>query len=202
MKREVRERFRRECAEVFGEDMADYVVSKTSQVVEVHGRTVFVERRRIEKYFCFGYVDDYDGENYDRANRMALKAAASAEFFKDENMKAFRDDMEILLDNLAAIHREDALPHSIALVASYSKGNLGEVIARRAADVIEEAGPCFVRELPGKELPSGYIPTEEELLAIIGAYEAAMREHENKVNNYIKRYGTSKVVSWSYWRDE
>ena len=117
-------------------------------------------------------------------------------------MKAFRDDMEILLDNLDSIHREDRLPESIAIVSCGTRGNLGEVIARRATDVIEEAGPCFVRELPGKVLPSGYIPTKEELLAIIGAYEAAMREHENKVDNYIKRYGTSKVVSWSYWRDE
>lgn len=204
MKKEIRERLRKECAEFYGDDLADYVVGKTSQVVEVHGMMVHVERRRIEKFFCFGYSDDSTGEDFDLANSMAHDAQTNRERFKSENMKTFRRDIEEIRENLSAIHESETLPYTVVVIAPYPNCRMGEVISRRSTDVIEEFGPCFVRDLPGKTLPvtNLYIPTKEELTAVLSAYEAAAREHEKKVDAYLRRYGLSKVQAWSYWRDE
>ena len=208
MKKEMRERLREASREVYGDGkLLDYVMSKTSQVAEVHGLLLTVERQRIEKDFCFRYSDDSTGEDYDRAIDMVAKAYNSDTYFRAYNMRTFNEDLAMLRENLELLHGQEKLPEMIAVAYLPSRGNLTCLGFRRPAAVIEASGPVFVRELPGKELresrcSSVYIPTEDELRAIIAAYEAAAQEHRKKVDNYLKRYGLSKVRAWSYWRDE
>lgn len=209
MKKEMLERLREASREVCGDGkLLDYAMSKTSQAVEVHGLLLTVERQRIEKDFCFGYSDDSTGEDYDRAIDMVAKAYNSEDYFRAYNMRQFNEDLAMLRENLELLHGREKLPELIAVIYLPSKGSLTCLGFRRPSAVIEASGPVFVRELPGKELtenPHGsryYIPTKEELTAIIAAYEAAAQEHRKKVDNYLKRYGLSKVRAWSYWRDE
>ena len=210
MKKEIRERLRREVIDLHGEDWADYVVGKTSQAVDIHGHLLTIERQKIRTSFCFGYsLSRTDSEDYDRANRMASKAYEDTEYFKGKNMEDFQLVVTRLKENLVVMHSDDALPDMVAVVNLPKEGKLCCLGFRRATSIIEASGPVFVRELPGKELDiiewgesRVYIPTKEELLEIIAAYESAMREHEKKVDNYLKRYGLSKVRAWSYWRDE
>lgn len=210
MKKEMRERLRRECMEVYDETWADYIVRKTSQAVEVHGHLMTIERQRIRTSFCFGYsLSRTDSEDYDRANRMASKAYEDTEYFKTKNMEDYQLAVTRLKENLSAMHGCDTMPDKVAVVNLPKEGKLCCLGFRRATSIIEANGPCFVHELPGKELDiiewgesRVYIPTKNELLEIIAAYESAMREHEKKVDNYLKRYGLSKVRAWSYWRDE
>ena len=41
----------------------------------------------------------------------------------------------------------------------------------------------------------------EELAIIRAAVQSAATAHEKRVETYLKRYGTSKVHTWTYWRD-
>ena len=72
---------------------------------------------------------------------------------------------------------------------------------------ILRGGSAFPSEIPGKTFHWNRhendvrVPTAEELEIIYNAYEAAAREHEKKVANYLKRYGLSTVSAWSYWQD-
>ena len=45
------------------------------------------------------------------------------------------------------------------------------------------------------------IITDEEAKIILDAYKQAAVAHRKKVDSYLKRYGLSKVHSWTYWRD-
>ena len=75
----------------------------------------------------------------------------------------------------------------------------------RTTEVLEQTGPAFLRELFGKQIKirgcAGHIATQEEIDAILTAYKEAAADHEKKVRSYLKRYGTSKVNAWTYWRD-
>ena len=41
--------------------------------------------------------------------------------------------------------------------------------------------------------------TERDRAALIEAYKAARENFVKRVNAYLKRYGLSKVRSWTYW---
>ena len=71
--------------------------------------------------------------------------------------------------------------------------------------VLDVTGPAFLRELPGTKIRlrgcEGHLATVEEIELILQAYKEAAADHEKKVRSYLKRYGTSKVNAWTYWRD-
>jgi hypothetical protein len=66
-------------------------------------------------------------------------------------------------------------------------------------------GSVYLSELPGRSITihgvEGKVATNEEIQLILDAYKEAAQAHEKKVNTYLKKYGTSKVNSWTYWRD-
>lgn len=182
-------------------DWIEWHMKRCAEVVELPGVGLLpIEKQGIEKDFCFGYSDSrYDTEDYDRANDMAYHARTSEEYFISENMKSYKNT----LDNLrpAADWNRD---YMLVLRGSGEVKSLGFV---RPCDVLEALGGSGnLDEMPGKTLcvrfADSYILKDEEIAAIRAGYEKAMKSHEKKVKAYLKRYGLSKVNSWSYWRDE
>jgi hypothetical protein len=43
--------------------------------------------------------------------------------------------------------------------------------------------------------------TSEQRAEIIKALEWSRGEFEKRLNTYLKRYGTSKIHTWTYWAD-
>ena len=43
--------------------------------------------------------------------------------------------------------------------------------------------------------------TENEVTALIKGYEIVKENFIKRLNTYLKKYGLSKVNSWSYWQD-
>ena len=62
---------------------------------------------------------------------------------------------------------------------------------------------CFVNrwELENKGQEARPLTTEE-IDIVIEAYKKARAAFEKRLNTYLKRYGMSKVETWTYWRDE
>ena len=46
-----------------------------------------------------------------------------------------------------------------------------------------------------------YVPNDEEREIIAYGYAIAKQLHYKKVMAYLKRYGLSKVDTWTYWQD-
>lgn len=191
------------------ERMVSFCMNKVAELVELpNGDFITIEKKSIEKHFCFGYSDSaYDTEDYDRANRMAHHAATSEEYFFDENMKDFRGTLKDL-DDVMNGNSNYMLLLRTAYYGQSENSPLKSLQFVRVGEILEAlGGSAYLEQLPGTTVTMGdgrpaYICTGEDLAAIRAGYERAMTSHEKKVRQYLKRYGLSKVETWSYWRDE
>lgn len=191
--------------------MVDFCVKKAAALAVLpSGEMIPIEKQSIKKDFCFGYSDSrYDTEDYDRANRAAEYAAHSVDYFKEQNMQDFREVLDTLKEQA-----EHEIPREMCVIriAPYygqpeTSPLKGMTFARSWAIIEAHGGECNMLDVIGGEAfkMSGQlvrVPNAEELKIITSAYEEAARDHEKKVNNYLKKYGLTKVNAWSYWRDE
>lgn len=184
--------------------MVDYCVKKVAAVAILpSGEMLVIDRQSIETRFCFGE----SGYDYDEAADMAQYARQSEDYFKRENMKYFAD---LLHDIDEAAHGEYA-PRLVIYTNGAYIGQTADCALRnfgfaRMNDIIDACGgSCYLEELPGRELTIRCQPcriaTAEELTIIRAAVQSAAAAHEKRVETYLKRYGTSKVHTWTYWRD-
>ena len=166
------------------EKMVRFCVDKAAAVAVLpDGGLIVIDKRTIETDFCFGE----SGYDYEDAQHMAAHARSSAEYFKRENMRGALELVNDLRDALAGVGRYSLI---IREAAYYSQTPDCLLRGYRFEDL-------FVHELP----PRSRVATPEETRIIIAAAEAAAAAHEKKVDAYLKRYGTSKVRAWTYWRD-
>ena len=166
----------------YGKDdkMIKYCVGKTLSAFDLRGNTVVIDKCSVQTRFCFGYSDSrYDTEDFDRANNMAAYASRSQIYFLRENHKeaGYADRLCKLNDSRWKFY---AYRH-------YS-GEYG-ISYCRAWEEIPTAYECF-------EL------TDAEKSIYRAELVKAAKEHHKKLAAYLKRYGMSKVETWSYWRDE
>lgn len=175
----LREEYRAIQAKRWGKDegMINYCTNKAARFVRLKsGHILAIDKPRIKTMFCFPY--DAEAEDYDRANNMAQHARTSEEYFKTENLKQLQE----IIDTLNGIGR---FGHNVAYI---SYGNDGEATLNfcHRYELIENN-----REELNKQ----------DRAAIIDAYNLEIAAFEKRLNTYLKRYGLSKVHTWSYWRD-
>lgn len=202
-----------EFSQVWGKDskMTKYCVSKTSNyAVLPDGKIITIDKQGIETRFCFGE----SGYDYDDAQAAAAHARKSEEYFKSENMKSFNEWVDDLQEAITFL-KENDLGKFAAVIGekNYYRQPDGCKLAYisfirwyEVIDALEAAGEStIISEMPGKTI--NYrgqlvrLATIDELNIILDAYKQARTEHEKKVNSYLKRYGLTKVHSWTYWRD-
>lgn len=173
--------------------MIDYCVNKTDVVVKIRDKYLFtVDKPSIETNFCFGY--GYCGvsneEEYRGAENMAEHARTHEDYFIEENMKQITEKIEALNDSrYIALIRSHYITKSNLVDIEYfhdygTEGRLNAVIARYH----EKGDIAFLLE-------------DEDRAIIMQAYEEAKQHFEKRLKTYLKRYGLSKVRSWSYLVD-
>ena len=194
----LRDEYRTVLSEEYPEypEMVDYCVKKCAEVVHLfNGIILPVNRARTETRFCFGY-SDFWGPTYEEACASARDARESGEYFMRENMRLFTRTLEDLNR-----HGRDCF---IVLTGDHRTRDLHVM---RVAEVLEAVGgSAFLEDLKGREInvgwTKGYICRDEDVALIRAAYEKVAAAHEKKLRAYLKRYGTSKLHIWTYWRDE
>ena len=165
----------REYAKHWSEKMTNYCVNKVAAMATLpSGDIVVVDKQTIETRFC--YDDSYD---YEGAGRMAEHARTSTDYLKEQNMKALDGWLQDLDDDrwLLVISVND------------SYGGDGHI------KFLHFIKPWDLED----QRPAVRPVTDEEKQIIKELYQYARAKHEKKVDAYIKRYGTSKVHSWTYW---
>lgn len=211
--------YRKCLEEVWGNNtkMIEYCLNKTAQLVQLeNGMIIEIEKRKVEKDFCFGYSYDRTGEDYDRANRMANHAATSEDYFIRENLKEYQET----IDEIDSLKDENTYPRPFYYLRNQyigeSENNPLKAFCQCRFGAFIEAmgGSVTVDNIKGKTvtttnfscpLEAGvnlYILTDKDLEDIRAGYVRALEQHKKKVERYLKRYGLKKVRTWSYWRDE
>lgn len=199
-----REALRREFCKVWNSPrMIDFCVNKVAAVAVLpSGEIITVDKQSIEKDFCFGE----SGYDYDEAQNAAAHARKSESYFKAQNMKHFNEWLKDL-DEARTMRGNYALVIGSKQYTGQTEDcKLAFVKFVRLSDLIDAfGGACYLEELPGKMLTvrgcERRVATPEEIDLITEAYKTAAAQHEKKVDSYLKRYGTSKVNAWTYWRD-
>ena len=173
--------------------MVDFCVGKTDVVVKLRGKYLFpVDKPSIETRFCFGYgyCGVSDEEDCRGAANMAQHARTNEGYFIRENMKQIMGKIEALNNSgYIALIRGHYITKSNLVDIEYfhdygTEGQLNGVIARYQ----EKGDIAFLMEDSDKAI-------------IMQAYEEAKQHFEKRLKTYLKRYGLSKVHSWTYLVD-
>lgn len=165
--------------------MVDYCLKEAAHIVELtNGDIIVIEKPRIETRFCFGYSDSrYDTEDYDRANAMADHAKKSQEYFIEENMKGI---------NQTIGQMEGTIHHSFEYRLRVKYNGQPDDSKLKSLDAY------YWSDEHAKQYPE---ISAEDLQRVIEGYKVVKASFEKRLNTYLKRYGMSKVKSWSYWQD-
>lgn len=177
-----------EVSKAWKNDMIEYFRKKVSSLHRLsNGGIIAFEKPSIETSFCFGYHDSaYDNDSYDEANRMARHASESEEYFLNENLKYFDNKIRDLedLSNDYYIFRESYCSQTEPL-------NVWKYVCLSSWRVEEQRS--HFADL------TKCCDTDRNI--IIDAVKQEREKFEKRLKTYLKRYGLSKVKSWSYWRD-
>lgn len=160
--------------------MLKFCAGRIARIIELSdGSMLEIEKPRIETRFCFGYHDNrYNTESYDSAAERARNAQENEKYFKAENLKQF-DYMIDQLQNRNVYTR-------IHYWTSPENSRLKSIELLR----------------PWETAQAGWKPVaEQDLEKITEAYRLERAAFEKRLDNYLKRYGMSKVHTWTYWED-
>ena len=188
----LREEFRDLMVDVWGDDkhMVDYCTKEADVFIRTsQGYILSLERPRIKTNFCFGYHDYVDGD-YERANNMACHAEEDFNYFRSQNLEEIEGYIKWLSEEINDYNRlffQNAY-------CSQTKDILKRVTSFRRCDDPQDV---FTEEY------KIYKPVPEvDRKLLIEAYEFEKERFSKRIETYLKRYGLSKVRSWSYWADE
>lgn len=161
--------------------MVDYCVKKTARIVELSdGALICIEKPTIKTRFCFGYhANGYCTEEISTADAAAAHAAKSQEYFKNENLKSMDAMLKALENSETGIRPQ------------YTSSPEGTKIC------------ALVFPEPWEPLPPGYRRLlSEDREKLREAYRTERGVFAARLDAYLKRYGLSKVETWTYWLEE
>lgn len=158
--------------------MIAYACHNISDCYETEkGFLIEFETPTIKKDFCFGYDDFYTKQ--EDADDMAEHARTNERYFIEKNL----EEIESLIKNLESgkVYARKGYDEAVNL-----RGLVFEKYYRRAEEF--ERKDC-------EEL------TETDVKGLIEMAKNERRKFEKRLGTYLKRYGTSKLNVWTYYRD-
>ena len=157
----------------------DYYMKTSASVVEIDNTYYWrVEKPSIKTSFCFGhgFCGISTEEEEKRASNMAMAASTNEQYFLNENMAKMED-----------------LKKSVEEAKTFCfNGDDGELF------LIDE---MYCQKYPFAIPPVYRDITPEEKKTLLKMVEAATERFRKRLNVYLKRYGLSKINSWSYLVD-
>lgn len=161
--------------------MVDYCVKKTARIVELSdGALICIEKPAIKTRFCFGYhANVHYTEEISTAEEAAAHAAKSQEYFKTKNLESMDAMLKALENSETGIRPQ------------YTSSPEGTKIC------------ALVFPEPWQPLPPGYRRLlSEDREKLREAYRTERGVFAARLDAYLRRYGLSKVETWTYWLEE
>lgn len=178
--------YRADLGTIWNEHMIDWELKQLSNAVQFEDdRYIVFNKPTIETHFCFGY--GYCGmsteEEYQDASNAEKHARTSEQYFIDENLK-----------NLKAL--KEAFEDSDDSVYIFTKYN-------SESDFCNLMGYTFIRpwELVPSNLRNVRKLTNAERRQCAEAVQEEIVKFTKRLNIYLKRYGLSKLHTWTYLSD-
>lgn len=190
--KELKALYKQEATEYWqNQKMIDYCMKKAAYIVELEdGEYTIIDRPEIEKHFCFGYgycgvstEDDYQG-----AADMAHIAKTDQDYFIRENLKGLEESLASLKDEGNEVYK---------FVGYNGQRSNTHRRSFRITDVWNNPE----HKSWAWNMPEVKKMSDQEKQALIAGYEEVKKAFIKRLNTYLKRYGLSKVRSWTYLSD-
>lgn len=147
-------------------------------VVLTNGDIFCIEKPRIKTHFCFGE----SGYDADDASHMAEVARTREDYFLRENLRDIKRKIDLLSCRVAC--------HCDRLASCRYYSDRDGIVAVGFYDRFDRNGNRIDEEL-----------CEEDRERVLEGYRKVYAAFEKRLHTYLKRYGLSKIHSWTYWRD-
>lgn len=182
------------CSDVWpnSTSMQKYAEKNFSVGVELDNDDLYViTKPSIQTSFCFGYgyCGRSDEEDWQGARDMADHASRDTRYFMEENLKELNERIELLRDDHYVGYKY------LAYSGQPEGSHLKTYSLCRTWDGPEEATWRWSNCRQVEKL------SERERAALIEGYETAKQLFTKRLNTYLKRYGLSKLNTWTYLRD-
>ncbi len=153
-----------------------YYLKEYSGAILLRGGYYLIDKPHIENKFCF-HDEGPDYEFYKEL--MEDKQTKLAEYFKSENLSVFDNHIERI-----------------------TKGDFGDcrVWINTKSYKSARAELCFYSSW-GQPEGDYELCTEDEKKLILEGLQFGRGLFEKRLDAYLKRYGTSKLHTWTYWAD-
>lgn len=194
----LKEELRAEFQKVWGKDekMVNYCVNQASQIVRLSGGQLYViEKERLDTHFCYGWSSCGQGAEYEEAQKMAADAKHNTENFRYKNTRELQqmiDDLQPTPADYCGVTRPDPF-----IREHYCRGNANIYNLAWLTDYQVRYEEWRYRDWAGFQKLS-----DEDRNILIAAYKAELEKKNKQIDAYLKRYGTSKFRTWTYWLDE
>lgn len=166
--------------------MIDYCSKSADVVIKTEkGFFLAIDKKSIKKNFCFGYSLSRDNtESFDSANNMVRFSRESKEYFLNENVKDLKNKIAFYSDKSNDLWFQN---HYI----SQKNDLLKKVVSFRFFEL-----PKNIDDVKEYQKVS-----DNDRALIVEAYKKELELFTKRLETYLKKYGLSKINSWSYWQD-
>ena len=184
--KELKEVYRQYITEYWSDPkMIDHCMKTAAYIVPLNdGDITEIDKPSIETSFCFGYGMNgisYEGD-YEEAAETMRAAEKSTEYFIRENMKGLDGYIETLKDESIRTYKY-----------VYYCGKCNEHL--------KDIGFYRYYEEPASNLKDCKELTADERAALLAGYEEVKKAFKKRLDIYLKKYGLSKLHTWTYLRD-
>ena len=163
--------------------MKNYYRKEVEQIAKIKDGYLIVDKPRIKTSFCFGsgWNGISSAEEDEIANDLASQARTDEDWFLEENLQEINKKIQILEESL------ELDCDSYDRVVLIKNGlNQYSVVRRKHAEYWSEE----------------YVETSnEEVKEILDLYLSVRENFKRRLSTYLKKYGLTKINSWTYLRD-
>ncbi len=173
--------------------MIDFCSRKTQFVLEHNGLLFGIEKPSIKTDFCFGYgmygsSTETEEEN---AEKCVAIAKTRAEYFIEENLAPLNrmiSNLTKVADNMRRNCSEGSHPAIMLVTGEHYSGQSEDCRLRYYSIVNTYDAPVL-----------GEINWDVALVdKLIEGYKTVKMSFTKRLNTYLKKYGLTKINSWSY----
>ena len=154
--------------------MNDYILKSTSEVIETSkGYLIRFEKPSIKTRFCFGH-----GYNGISTSEDAKRAFDNAEYARTNEQYFINENLEEINERIKELYYSDL-----------KTGILKSIVSENVLN-------HFRNGIHNEEQVS-----EQDKELILNTLKFEKAKFEKRLNTYLKRYGLSKIHSWTYLVD-
>ncbi|MFA5448852.1 MAG: hypothetical protein WC292_00200 [Clostridia bacterium] len=192
--KELKVTYKKELAKKWGTDqkMIDYCAKHAAYVLEHGGKLYKIGRPDIKKDFCFGFGQNgiSDEEDTKRASGAAANARTNEEYFISQNLK----DINHMVEELEKIKNNISLDYDPNIIVMGYNQYMGQPENCRLAgwsiiDTFRQSPP------QGEKMDIDFIDK------LLKGFAQVKADFEKRLKTYLKRYGLTKINSWTYLVD-